>query len=259
MKKQEMYITKLNEHVWLLDERHMATGYLVVGAKKAVLIDTMMGLSNLRKHVEKIADLPVTVVNTHGHNDHIFGNAFFGEAYMNPLDNDLAEWMTKGLRYKLYLLKYGLKKPLFKPIKGGDTIDLGGITLEVVDFPGHTPGGILLLLKEDRILFTGDSINRHLWMQLDNSLMLTDLLENLSKVEYLTNEADKICHGHARDFEDISLFFKMKKGIEELVYQKDNSVTDSDPEYKWHGGICKQHPYDNNFGVIVYDKNKLPR
>ena len=49
--------------------------------------------------------------------------------------------------------------PPFEPIRGGEVIDLGGLHLEVIELPGHTPGGILLLLKEDRILFTGDSIN----------------------------------------------------------------------------------------------------
>ena len=49
----------------------------------------------------------------------------------------------------------------------------------------------------------------------------------------------------------------MKKGVEDLVFQKDNEVTDSDPEYKWFGGLDKQHYYDNNFGVICYSLSKL--
>ena len=84
--------------------------------------------------------------------------------------------------------------PPFEPIRGGEVIDLGGLHLEVIELPGHTPGGILLLLKEDRILFTGDSINHHLWMQLEESSSMPEFGNNLVKVMYLTKEADVILH-----------------------------------------------------------------
>ena len=116
--KAKIYEKKVSSHVYLLDEGHMGTGYLVVGSNKAVLIDTMNARVNLKKYIKKhITDLPVTVINTHGHCDHIFGNAFFGEAYLNPLDNELAYEMTaKNFGYRLLLLARGLKLPVYKPI-----------------------------------------------------------------------------------------------------------------------------------------------
>ena len=48
---------------------------------------------------------------------------------------------------------------------------------EIYELPGHTPGGIVLLLREDRILFTGDSVNHHLWMQLEGCAPLDEFVK----------------------------------------------------------------------------------
>jgi hypothetical protein len=53
-----LYIKQLKPYLYLLDEEHQATGYLVIGENKAVLIDTMNGLTNLRAEVEKLTDKP---------------------------------------------------------------------------------------------------------------------------------------------------------------------------------------------------------
>ena len=73
----ELYVKKMTENVYLLDEDHAATGYLVVGSEKACVIDTMNGACDLYEEVRKLTDKPLVVVNTHGHPDHIFGNRFF--------------------------------------------------------------------------------------------------------------------------------------------------------------------------------------
>ena len=235
----ELYLKELKPYLFLMDEDHHATGYIVVGDEKVCVIDTMNGYNDLHKVVRSITDKPIIVVNTHGHPDHIFGNVYFDEAYMNPRDYPMAEMFLNEPEFKEACEKYNLKFPEFKPIKGGDVIDLGGKTLEVYELPGHTPGGIVLLLKEDRILFTGDSINHHLWMQLDGCLPLEEYVKELDKVMFLENEADVILHGHSQGFDDISLMRCMRDGIVEICEGK----TENDMPYEWFGGVGKQHPF----------------
>ena len=43
-------------------------------------------------------------------------------------------------------------------VEDGDTIAVGGVTIEVVHTPGHTLGSICLYLREERALFTGDTV-----------------------------------------------------------------------------------------------------
>ena len=43
-------------------------------------------------------------------------------------------------------------------VDDGDIIAVGGVTIEVVHTPGHTLGSICLYLREERVLFTGDTV-----------------------------------------------------------------------------------------------------
>ena len=261
MEKKELYIREIRKGIWLMDEAHEATGYLVAGEKRACMIDTMNGYTDLGAEVRKLTDKPVFVINTHGHPDHIFGNVYFEEAYMNPADGEMARMFTESPDYLEWAGENNWKMPPFREIRPGDVVDLGGRTLEVFPLPGHTPGGILLLLREDRILFSGDSVNHHLWMQLDGCLPLHEFVKELDKVMFLEERADIILHGHARKEDDISLLRCMRNGVQEICDGK----TEKDLPYKWFDGTDWQHPYACEAGkqysqddhVICYRKNNI--
>ena len=97
----------------------------------------------------------------------------------------------------------------------------------------------MLLFKEDRVLFTGDSINHHLWMQLPECSDMKTFAENLERVMFLENEADVILHGHAKDYDDISLMRAIYTGAKEICEGR----TQDDKPYKWFGGEDLQHPF----------------
>ena len=237
--EKELFIKEVRPGIYLMDEAHEATGYLVVGDTRACVIDTMNGYNDLHAAVRKITDKPLTVVNTHGHPDHIFGNVYFAEAYLHPADLPLARQFTDDPEFQALCRENGLAMPPFREIFPGDVIDLGGRTLEVFALPGHTPGGILLLLREDRILFTGDSVNHHLWMQLEDCLSLHAYLRELDKIMFLAEKADFILHGHANGMDDISLLRCLRRGIEEICAGQ----TEADKPYRWFRGLDLQHPF----------------
>lgn len=237
--EKELFIKQLRPNLYLMDEAHEASGYIVVGEKKVCVIDTMNGYNDLHKAVRKITDKEIIVVNTHGHPDHIFGNIYFDEAYMNSADYELASQFTTDPRFVEFCKEKGVTMPPFKEIKEGDVIDLGGKTLEVFSLPGHSKGGILLLLKEERILFTGDSINHHLWMQLDGCPKMSELVKSIDRLSFLEEKADFILHGHARDFDDISLMRCLRQGAVEISEGK----TENDEPYNWFGGVGAQHHF----------------
>ena len=76
--------------------------YLVLGDDKAVLIDTGNGIGDIKAVVYRITDLPVMVLNTHTHGDHIGGNHQFKEVLS---DRQLNRWI--GNRRLVYLCAYG--------------------------------------------------------------------------------------------------------------------------------------------------------
>ena len=247
---ERVNVKQITPKVYLLDESGESTGYLVVGSKKAVLIDTMNGGEDLKALAGSITDLPVMVINTHGHCDHIAGNIYFEEAWIHPADLELAKQHMSFEGFVQFCEKKGLSMPPFKFLEDGQVIDLGDLTLQVIWMPGHTQGSILLLSKEERILFTGDAINRHLWMQLGESTDLETLAQNLDKVMYLTEEADIILHGHNRGTDPISLIRDLRMGVQEIL---DGKTTDDEP-YSWFDAVDMKHEYGPDKNAICYKK-----
>ena len=139
----------INAYTTLIDDNGESSAYLLCGKEKAMLIDTLNGRENLADIVRGITNLPVVVVNTHGHIDHIGGNHFFPEAYMHPADTDVYH---EHFGMLVESLKEGEISPLPKgdecqllPLEAGQCFDLGGLILEVIPVAGHTKGSIALL------------------------------------------------------------------------------------------------------------------
>ncbi len=76
----------------LLESRHYeeVISYLVVGNARAVLLDTGMGIGDIRAEVERLTTLPIVVVNSHSHYDHIGGNYQFAEVWAFDDDGEVA-------------------------------------------------------------------------------------------------------------------------------------------------------------------------
>jgi glyoxylase-like metal-dependent hydrolase (beta-lactamase superfamily II) len=168
--------------------------YLVEGNNKAVLIDAGTGVGDLSAYVKQFTSKPITVIITHGHVDHAFGAANFKDVYMSSADDSIYIAHSNPAVRKGFLRvaaknydKFSdsdFVKPaslsLFKDIKNDTTFDLGGTTLEVFHDPGHTPGQLAILFKEQRILLTGDGANQFTFLFSNPSITIGDY-ENILK------------------------------------------------------------------------------
>jgi glyoxylase-like metal-dependent hydrolase (beta-lactamase superfamily II) len=162
--------------VFALYEPHQAEetiGYLIVGDKRAVLFDTGMGISDIRQVTAALTKLPIVVLNSHTHNDHVGGNWQFATIY--AMDTDFTRANARGSREDAQSevapdqicgeLPKGFDRKTYatRPWKitayvhDGDRIDLGGRSLEIIATPGHTPDAISLLDGDHGLLFTGDT------------------------------------------------------------------------------------------------------
>ncbi len=168
-------VYRVAPHVLAIYEPHQweeTVMYLVDGSQRALLIDTGMGIGNLRALVSELTPLPVIVVNSHTHPDHTGGNWQFNTIY--NLDSDYARNNAKGsaeIRAELEPGKIcGALPKDFNPatyatrpwhtarwLHDGDLIDLGGRRLQVLATPGHSPDSICLFDAQNGLLFTGDT------------------------------------------------------------------------------------------------------
>lgn len=169
-------VYKVAPAVFAIYEPHQAEetiSYLIVGEKRALLFDTGMGISDLRKVTAELTRLPIVVLNSHTHNDHVGDNWRFETIY--GMDTDFTRKNARGSREGAQAeigpdqicgnLPKGFDPRTYatRPWKitayrhDGDRIDLGGRSLEVISTPGHTPDAISLLDRTNGLLFTGDT------------------------------------------------------------------------------------------------------
>lgn len=250
---QRANIHQLMDHLYLIDDAGESTCYLICGTEKAMLIDTANGMEDLHAIVRSLTDLPVVVVNTHGHCDHIYGNAYFQEAYIHPADLTLAAEHF-GMFQEEYA-KRSLAPCPFRELAVGQVFDLGGIELEVVALKGHTAGSIGLIARQDRLLFSGDGLNPHQWMQLEECLPIAALRDSLLALKNgHGHEFDRILSGHAKGFRDTTMIDQLIQGCEDLL----SGQREKDQPYHYWGGECLQHPISDVPGeCIVFTEEKL--
>jgi glyoxylase-like metal-dependent hydrolase (beta-lactamase superfamily II) len=162
--------------VFAIYEPHQAEeviSYLIVGEHQALLFDTGMGMSDIQKVTAELTRLPIIVLNSHTHDDHVGGNWQFKTIY--GIDTDFTRKNARGSREDAQAeitpdqlcgaLPEGFNPKAYatRPWKitaythHRDRFDLGGRMLEVIATPGHTPDAISLIDRSNGLLFTGDT------------------------------------------------------------------------------------------------------
>lgn len=169
-------VYKVAAGVFAIYEPHQfeeTISYLIVGEKRALLFDTGMGIGDLKKTTAELTQLPIVVLNSHTHNDHVGDNWQFATTY--GMDTEFTRQNARGSQEDAQAeighdeicgslpAGFDAKSYATKPWKitsylhDGDHIDLGGRWLEVIATPGHTPDAISLLDRANGLLFTGDT------------------------------------------------------------------------------------------------------
>jgi glyoxylase-like metal-dependent hydrolase (beta-lactamase superfamily II) len=127
------------------------------------LFDTGPGIYSIRAEVRALTSLPVIVIPSHLHFDHVGDLKEFDDVRL--LDTpELRSQISDGYFVEpptQYMLRRSFKYRVHGWIKDGQTIDLGGRTFRLLSTPGHTPDSVSLVEDRGR-LFTGDLVNREI-------------------------------------------------------------------------------------------------
>jgi len=132
------------------------------GGPDALVIDPGFDARGLLELLERHGLRPVAILNTHGHIDHIAGNAALKDAFPEaPLiigRND-APLLSDPVANTSTAIGHPQTSPQAdRLLDDGERLDLAGLNLEVREIPGHSPGSVVFVYAESDppIVFGGD-------------------------------------------------------------------------------------------------------
>ena len=241
MKNQWFEVTQLSQQLYAISEfKHWekVVSYLVVGSTKAVLFDTGMGYASIIEAVSKITNLPVMVLLTHAHWDHIGSAPLFKDVWVFDdkweidqlkrgfetfeIDELKSKAMfSEGFTPRNYVVS-GVQSPkLFKKKK---TWQVNGWQIEAIHTPGHTPGSVCYVIPKLKVLIGGDTLYPGpIYLQLDES-SFEDYFQSVTMLKKMSVgwEKFKILPGHNAVVSDIDLIMKIYRCCKRVVNGKNN-------------------------------------
>ncbi|MGE6503534.1 MBL fold metallo-hydrolase [Bacillus wiedmannii] len=208
--------------------------YLLIGEERAALIDTGLGIDNIKRITDQLTNLPIIVLTTHVHWDHIGSHGEFKNIYVHKDEED---WLVNGIKkLSIEQIRKDVSRDItiptpktfnpdtYKPFQGnptgllndGDEIEIGNRKLIIYHTPGHSPGHISILDNSKGYLFTGDLLYDetpvYAFFPTTNPMDLTQSLKKISKIPNVT----KIYGGHNTIGLDASLLQEVGNAVEEL-------------------------------------------
>lgn len=178
--------------------------FLLLGREKAVLIDTGLGIDNIKRITDQLTHLPIDVITTHVHADHIGSHGEFERIYVHKADKD---WLVNGIKgLSIEQIRKDMGRDItlpmpdtfnpktYQPFQGeptgtlndGDVIDLGSRQLVIYHTPGHSPGHICIFDETSGYLFTGDLLYDttpiYAFYPSTNPVDLVNSLEKISEI-----------------------------------------------------------------------------
>lgn len=183
----------------------LKTNAILIGCpktKKGAVIDPSLGstapiLEKAKKHnlsIEKI-------LLTHSHWDH-FADAFEmkqatgARLYVHPLDAKNVEQPGADGLPLFFSISPVIPDQL---VQEGDHLEVGHLQLEVIHTPGHSPGGVCYYVREQNVLFSGDTLFQgsfgNISLPTANPLHMWDSLRKLAQLPSET----RVIPGHGEE------------------------------------------------------------
>lgn len=207
--------------------------YLLIGSERAALIDTGLGVGNIQTVVDSLTKLPITVISTHAHWDHVGNHNLFCDVRIHEAEKT---WLEEGYKEEAdeireYLVERPFSKvppkdfqlaryniPRCQPtglIEDGQQLNLGGRELTFHHTPGHSPGHICIHEEKTGYLVTGDLLYQGTLLAGLSDSNPEAFLDSLTRMTQL-NRITRLLPGHGRLTIDLTLLKEAEQAFLQL-------------------------------------------
>lgn len=248
-----------------INENNMDTMYLIEGSEKALLLDTGWGIGNLAALIHSLTDLPVTVIHTHGHIDHVSGAWQFGDILIPYEDEYLLaqsyNMQERQFHHEVMLSEYikgseadrwiNAKLGHVKAVRPDSEFELGDRRIIMHHFPGHTRGSAVFFDENNGLLFTGDSIfeGTH-WLHTEDSAPLDTYFKSLRSLISYRTKIKMLLPAHGKTPVNPGIIEENTSGVQDILDGKLTGIPTQN-----HAGQGLLYQFEHN--AIIYDPKNL--
>ncbi len=227
--------------------------YLITGRHQALLFDTGLGMGDMLSVAKQLTQKPVVVLNSHSHYDHVGGNHQFNIILGRNLpytlgrskglpNEEVGEYASGDWIWKTHPPDFLAKEYAIKPwefsrwVEEGQFIDLGGVSLEIIFSPGHSPDSLVLVDHQRRLMFTGDTFYlAPLYAHIEGA-SFADYAASAEKLAAMADDIDYLLMSHNTPLAEGKYLKKLDAAFQAII---DGSAsfeqTNSGREYEFEG------------------------
>ncbi len=180
---------------------HVTAG-AIIGPEWAVLVDSLImpeEVLEMRAFIEENLGVQVRyIINTIYHADHTFGNCYFPGASIishsqcrDKMASSNYSALANAQEHNTQFKRTKIILPTITFETGALTLQIGKRHIRIFSAPGNSPGGTAVLVREDRVLFSGDSF---LPLPVVVEGHMNELMETIKKIGKMSLE--NIVQGH---------------------------------------------------------------
>jgi len=166
--------------------------------RKIAIVDPGDQPEILLRRLQQMRGEPIAILNTHGHIDHVAGNAVMKKEYGIPALLHRADlFLIEGFSAQAAMFGLDLEPPPLPDgeLIPGETFQLGACELRIAHTPGHSPGSVTLVHGNDAI--SGDVLFRDSIGRTDLPAGdLSTLLRSIDEVLVPLGDETRIHPGH---------------------------------------------------------------
>ena len=148
---EQLVLGMVGTNTWLIKNKEN---------NELLIIDPADESARIEEKIDRMGGIPVAVLLTHGHFDHIMAADEVRKKYNIPIYASEKEETTL-LNPRVNLSAFGrgnctLDADVY--LKDLEVVEMAGFSVQMIETPGHTVGSCCYYLKDEGVLFSGDTV-----------------------------------------------------------------------------------------------------
>ena len=177
---EQLVLGMVGTNTWLIKNKE---------SNELLIIDPADESARIEEKIDRMGGIPVAVLLTHGHFDHMLAADDLRDEYGIPIIACAAEQQVLTDSIKNLSGSWASAHVLLADqwICDGKKLELAGFSIEVFHTPGHTAGGTCYYIESDKTLMSGDtlfagSVGRTDYPTASSAAMMESLHDKLCKL-----------------------------------------------------------------------------